>query len=134
MRFGRAAAAAAASTTPQAAAPTSRSAEETSATAERLHPDPGDRVGSDPAGEHAAAEEGPLERALAVQPTAAEPGGLADRVEAGDRLPVLAQYPRAQVGLDAAERLPRHHRHADGDQGASLRVLELLELRGPQAV
>src|SRR5579859_8017899 len=43
-----------------------------------------DRACGEPAREHATAEEGALQRALAVHPAAAEACGLADRVQAVD--------------------------------------------------
>src|SRR5215210_1939209 len=78
----------------------------------------GDRLGGHPPGEHAGAEEGALERALAVQAPAAEAGRLACGVEAGDGLPLARlrrartargarspQHAAAQIGLDAAQAL-----------------------------
>src|SRR3954451_10120999 len=73
-RPGSAEAADAASETPPAAAPTSRSAADASATADRRarrRTALRNRPRRYPAGEDAAAEEGPLERALAVQSPAA---------------------------------------------------------------
>src|SRR5205814_10733437 len=71
---------------------------------------------------------------LAVHAAAAEAGGLAGCVEARDRLAVLAQHARLEVGLDPAERLARHRLEPDRDQRAGVRVRDLLELRRPQPV
>src|SRR5438874_181960 len=94
-----------------------------------------DRGRGHAAGEHTAAEERALERALAVQAAAAEAGRLADRVEAVDRLPVArAQHAATEIGLDPAQALARHGLQADRDERHRLVVDDALELRGPQAV
>src|SRR3954468_4931728 len=55
-------------------------------------------------GEDAATEEGPLEGVVSVHPAATEPGDLARRVEAGDRLAEHGQRPPVQGGLDPPPR------------------------------
>src|SRR5512147_1419931 len=82
-----------------------------SATATSAHGAPGDRPR-----EHAAAQEGPLQRALPVDPAAAEPRRLPDRVEARHGRAVLPQDAALEVGLDAAQALAGEDELADRDQ------------------
>src|SRR4051812_8730807 len=94
-----------------------------------------DRRRGHAAGEDAAAEERPLERALAVQAAAAESGRLADRIEAVDRRAVAGeQNAAAEIGLDASQALARHGLQADRDERHRRLVDDALELRGAQAV
>lgn len=91
---------------------------------------PSDRLRGGPAGratgEDAAAEKGALERAVAVQPTAAEAGDLSRGIQAGDGFPVAAEHPGVEVGLQAAKALAGEHVQPDGDEGAVLRVENLV--------
>src|SRR5436305_2196685 len=87
-----------------------------------------------PSREHAGAEEGALEGALAVQPSPTEASRLADRVEAGDRLPVGPQHPAAEIGLDPAQALARHRLQPDCQERHGSLVDDPLELRGSEAV
>src|SRR5207302_8981394 len=93
-----------------------------------------DGAGREPRAADAAAKARPLERPHAVHAAAAEAGRLARGVQAWDRLSVGAQHPTLEVGLDAAEALARHHRHADGDQRHRLGVDDLLEAAGAEPV
>src|ERR687896_1201476 len=93
-----------------------------------------DGLGGQPAGEDAGSEECALERALAVQAPAAEPGGLAGGIETGYRIAVGPKHAAAEVRLDAAEALPGHHLEADRQQRHGLVVHDLLKARGAQPV
>jgi hypothetical protein len=53
-----------------------------------------------------------------VHPAAAEPGGLARRVQAWHWCSAGAKDPRGQVGVQPAERLAGQHVQPDGDQRA----------------
>ena len=61
-------------------------------------------AGGQPPGEDAAAEERALERALAVHAAATEPGRLADRVEALDRLAAVAARAPCSRGRSGSRR------------------------------
>src|SRR5437763_9541428 len=55
--------------------------------------------------EQTAAEERAFQRAIAMHAAAAEARGFADRIEPGDDPAVLAEHPRVEIGLKAAQRL-----------------------------
>src|SRR5205085_11960267 len=68
--------------------------------------------------EQAAAEERPLERAIAVHAAAAETRDLPDRVEARDDGAARVEDARIEIGLQPAERLARENIEADRDERA----------------
>src|SRR5262245_45156342 len=84
--------------------------------------------------EYAAAEEGPLEPALAVHPAAPEPGGFARRVEPLDHAAILADDPAPEVGRDAAQALAADDELAYRQQGACAPVADRLERAGADPV
>src|SRR5437763_1863240 len=71
-----------------------------------------------PARKQAAAEKRAFQRAVAVHAAAAETGGFAGGVEAGDDLAVVAEHAGVEVGLEAAERLAGEDVELDRDQRA----------------
>src|SRR5689334_13462536 len=83
----------------------------------------------DAAREDAAAQEGALERAIAVHPAAAEAARLARRVQTAHRRAVRAQHPTVEIGLEPAERLAREDPQADGHEWPALRIEERVRTR-----
>src|SRR4051812_1538205 len=83
-------------------------------------------------GEDAAAQEGALERVVAVHSAAAEAGDLAGRIEAGEGSAVGADHLGVEVGLEPAERLARADVQPDRDQRPVLGVEQLVGLRDPR--
>src|SRR4051795_2962544 len=66
---------------------------------------PGRRAPGISSRKQAAAEKRAFQRAVAVHAAAAETGGFAGGVEAGDDLAILAEHARVEVGLETAQRL-----------------------------
>ena len=89
------------------------------------------RASGDPAGEDAAAEEGALERVVAVHPAAAEAGDLARGVDTRERLARGLEHAGVEVGVQAAEGLARQDVQPDGDQRAVGGVEELVRRGDP---
>ena len=79
----------------------------------------------------AAAEEGPLQRILAVHAAATEPGDFTGGVQTGQHRTVGMQAAARQVGLDTAEGLAGQDPQPYGDQRAVLRVQDLVWSRRP---
>src|SRR5699024_7637975 len=84
--------------------------------------------------EYAIAQECPLQRTNAADPTAPEARRLAGRVQPGHRLARRVEHPRLQVGEHAAHALAADDALADGDQRAGLGVEDWLVPAGAQAV
>src|SRR5438128_849419 len=74
------------------------------------------RAAGGAAGEDAAAEEGALQRAVAVHAAAAEAGDLARREYVAEGGAVGLQHACRKVGLQAAQGLAREDPQAHGDQ------------------
>ena len=83
-------------------------------------------------GEQAAAEEGALERSVAVHPAAAEAGHLARRVEARQRLARRLQDAPVEVGLQPAERLAGEDVELDRDQRPGVGVEDAVRRGDPR--
>ena len=72
--------------------------------------------------EQAATEEGALERAIAVHPTATKAGDFACGVQTGQHRTIRLQHAAFKVGLQSAERFARKDVQSHGDDRAGVRV------------
>jgi len=93
-----------------------------------------ERGGSGTRRQHAAAEEGAFEGAQAVHAATAKAGGLANGIQAVDRLAAAIQRAAGEIGLDAAEALAADDELADRDQRHGLAIEDGLALAGAQAI
>src|ERR1043166_2626611 len=78
----------------------------------------------------AATEKRAFQRAVAVHAAAAETGGFAGGVKAGDDLALLAEYARIEVGLETAQRFAGQDVEFDGNQRAMRGVEDAMRLCG----
>src|SRR5690349_25167021 len=68
--------------------------------------------------EQAAAEKSAFQRTVAVHAATAEAGGFACGIKSPDDLAVAAEHARVEIGLEAAQRLPRQDVELHRDQRA----------------
>src|ERR1043166_5525811 len=78
----------------------------------------------------AATEKRAFQRAVAVHAAAAETGGFAGGVKAGDDLAVLAEHARVEIGLESAQRLAGQDVEFYGNQRAVRGVEDAVRSRG----
>src|SRR5690606_7158611 len=82
----------------------------------------GDAAGGSAAGEETAAQEGPLQRTVAVHAAPAETGGLPRGVETRQGCAVHTQHTAVQIGLEAAQRLASEDVEPHADERPRLGV------------
>ena len=92
---------------------------------------PGRGAAGDPTGEQATAEEGALKRAIAMHAAAAETGNLAGGINIAERLPVVPEHARRQIGFEPAQRLARQDPKSNRDQRAAVGIEDAVRLGNP---